>query len=348
MLAGCVAFLSAFMKNVGTLGIFMPIAIQTARRGGRPISAYLMPLAFGSLIGGTMSLIGTSPNLLISTIRQQTTGKPFHLFDFLPVGLPLTCLALVFLSFGWRLIPRGRQGQAAAEDRFEIGHSLTELRLGKDSPLIGRTVEDLEAMGDDDLSVTAVIRGGRRSIPSRHWELSEGDILLVQADPLLAKNVADKARLEVVGADTPIAAGSKSDELETGEAVVLPDSPLIGKTAKTMHLRHRFEVNLLSVSRDGQRIGTRLHQHRFRACRGLAVLPRRPSSLAEALTSLHCLPLADRGRVGAGRATASCRSPSWPAPCTTGGARAGPGRDRLPGRRGRGHAAAPCQPEGCL
>jgi len=299
VLAGCVAFLSAFMKNVGTLGIFMPIAIQTARRGGRPISAYLMPLAFGSLIGGTMTLIGTSPNLLISTIRQQTTGQPFHLFDFIPVGLPLTCLALVFLTFGWRLIPRGRQGQAAAEDRFEIGHSLTELRLGKDSPLINRTVEDLEAMGEEELSVTAVIRGSRRSIPSRHWQLSEGDILLVQADPLLAKKVADKARLEVVGADAPVFAGSKSDELETGEAVVLPDSPLVGKTAKTMHLRHRFEVNLLSVSRDGQRIGTRLHQHRFRAW-DIAVLQGRQSSLSEALISLHCLPLADRG-LGLGR-----------------------------------------------
>jgi di/tricarboxylate transporter len=300
VLAGSVAFLSAFMKNIGTLGIFMPIAIQTARRSGRPISAYLMPLAFGSLIGGTMTLIGTSPNLLISTIRQQTTGQPYHLFDFLPVGLPLTCIALVFLSFGWRLIPRGRQGQPAAEDKFEIGHYLTELRLGKASPLIGRTVEDLEAMGEDDLSVTAIIRrGGRRFIPSRHWELRTGDILLVQADPTLVKKVADEARLEVVGADEPVAEGPKSDALETGEAVVLPDSPLIGKTAKTMHLRHRFEVNLLSVSRDGQRIDTRLHQHRFRAW-DIAVLQGRQSSLSEALAALRCLPLADR-ELGLGR-----------------------------------------------
>ena len=93
MLTASVAGLSAFMKNVGTLGIFMPIAIQTAERSKRLPSLYLMPLAFGSLVGGTMTLIGTGPNLLISTVRQEMEGKPFRLFDFLPVGVPLTVVA---------------------------------------------------------------------------------------------------------------------------------------------------------------------------------------------------------------------------------------------------------------
>src|SRR5271166_3884267 len=99
-LTACVACLSAFMKNVGALGIFMPIAIQTAERRGRSPSAYLMPLAFGSLIGGTITQIGTSPNLLISAVRQDIEGRPFALFDFTPVGLPLTAVAIVFLTFG--------------------------------------------------------------------------------------------------------------------------------------------------------------------------------------------------------------------------------------------------------
>ena len=87
-LTAAVSFMSAFVKNVGALGVFMPVAIQAAERRNRPVSRYLMPLAFGSLVGGTITQIGTSPNLLISAVRQQVMGKPYHLFDFTPVGLP--------------------------------------------------------------------------------------------------------------------------------------------------------------------------------------------------------------------------------------------------------------------
>ena len=86
VLTSAVTFLSAVMKNVGALGIFLPIGIQAAERNNRPPSRYLMPLSFGSLIGGTITLIGTSPNLLISTVRQETEGRPFHFFDFTPGG----------------------------------------------------------------------------------------------------------------------------------------------------------------------------------------------------------------------------------------------------------------------
>ena len=81
-LTAAVSFLSAFVKNVGALGVFMPVAIQAAERRNRPVSRYLMPLAFGSLIGGTITQIGTSPNMLISEVRQQVMGQPYHLFDF--------------------------------------------------------------------------------------------------------------------------------------------------------------------------------------------------------------------------------------------------------------------------
>ena len=115
-LTAAVTALSAFMKNVGALGLFMPIALQAARRRDRPASRYLMPLSFGSLIGGTITEIGTSPNLLISTVRQQVLGHPYRMFDFAPVGLPLSVLAVGFLAFGWRLLPK-REGQATAEAR---------------------------------------------------------------------------------------------------------------------------------------------------------------------------------------------------------------------------------------
>jgi di/tricarboxylate transporter len=295
VLSGCVALLSAFLKNVGTLGIFMPIAIRVARRRGLPNAAYLMPLSFASLIGGTITLIGTSPNLLISTIRQQTTGHPFRLFDFVPVGLPLTAVALVFLTFGWRLTPRDRQGKPAAEDKFEIGNYQTELRVAEESPLIGKTVEDLEQLGDGDLTLTGIIReGGRRYIPSRHWQLFAKDILLIQADPQLVKEIVDQMQLELLPADEPVAGETGSDSLETMEAVVLPDSPLVGKTVAAAHLRQHYEVNLLALGTGTQRAGTRLRRHRFRPW-DIILLQGRPAALTDSLTALQCLPLADRG-----------------------------------------------------
>ena len=293
LLAGCVALLSALLKNVGTLGIFMPIAIRVARRRGLPNAAYLMPLSFASLIGGTITLIGTSPNLLISGIRQQVVGQPFGVFDFVPVGLPLTVLAVAFLTIGWRLTPRDRQGQRAAEDRFEIEHYQTELRIGADSPLVGETVETLETRAEHELTVAGIIReAGRRYIPSRHWRLFAGDILQIQGDPSAVKRLADRMRLEVVGADAMVPAGA--DPIETAEAVVLPDSPLIGRTPSGAHLRHRYEVNLLAVGSDRERTGARLHQHRFRPW-DIVLLQGREAALNDALSSLHCLPLADRG-----------------------------------------------------
>src|SRR4051812_46791942 len=97
-LTAAVTFLSAFVKNVGALGIFMPVAIQAAERQKRPVSRYLMPLAFGSLIGGTITQIGTSPNILISQVREEVSGRPFGMFDYTAIGLPLSCVAIVFLS----------------------------------------------------------------------------------------------------------------------------------------------------------------------------------------------------------------------------------------------------------
>jgi di/tricarboxylate transporter len=293
ILSGCVTFLSAFMKNVGTLGIFMPIAIQTAGRSKRSASIYLMPMAFGSLIGGTITLIGTSPNLLISTVRQEIEGKPFQLFDFVPVGLPLSILALGFLAFGWRLIPQ-RTGVRPAEGAFDIDRYTSELLIVAGSPLIGQTVSALEAMGEGDLTVAAVIRGGRqRAMPPAHWEFIAGDLVAVQADPALLKKLADEAKLKVAGAERLEQSERQKDDVIVVEAVVTDGSLLIDSTATGLHLRQRFDVNLLAVSRAGERLGARLHRLRFRAG-DVVALQGWEQDLPAILAELGCLPLADR------------------------------------------------------
>jgi len=293
-LTACVAILSAFMKNVGTLGIFMPIAIQTAERAERSPSAYLMPLAFGSLIGGTITQIGTSPNLLISVVRQDFEGHPFALFDFAPVGLPLTVLAVVFLALGWRLIPKDRAAERAVAKRFEIEDYLSEAKISGASPFAGKTVQDVEDFGNGGVAITAIIReGNRRHIPSGEWKLFESDILVLQADPAVLKPFLDQGQLELVGAAGASLLQDKEEELETVEAVVMADSPMVGQTSFDLHLRRRFQTNLLSISRGVQRLTTRLARTRFQVG-DVVLLQGRAKTLPEAMAQLGCLPLAER------------------------------------------------------
>ena len=294
MLTACVTFLSAVMKNVGTLGIFMPIAVQTARRNEQSPSCYLMPLAFGSLVGGTITLIGTSPNLLISTIRQDIEGRPFSMFDFAPVGLPLSVVAVAFLAFGWRLLPKDRRGTPTPDQRFEVDSYISEAHIPAGSSLIGKTVGDLEQLSNGEISVTAIIRErGRRYIPRAHWVLSEGDLVVLRADPVILHEVIAKGGLTLAGVAEIAGAEPKKEEVETVEAVVTAESPLIGQTPAGLSLRQRFEVNLLAISRSGEKIRTRLHRTALRVGDVIA-LQGYSDTLSETLTRLGCLPLAER------------------------------------------------------
>ncbi len=291
-LAGCVAVLSAFIKNVGTLGIFLPIAIQSARRNGQSPSLYLMPLSFASLIGGTMTLVGTSPNLLISTVRQETAGGPFAMFDFLWVGLPLTVLAVLFLSVGWRLLPVDRKGRPSDEEKFDVGRYMTELRIPEGATLAGGTVGNVEDTEEGDLIVTAVLRADRRhSIPPRNWKLAAGDILVVQSSPDVVKALVAREKLELAGdEEIDIEPG---EEIVTLEAVVGANSKLSGWTVASLRLRQRYGVNLLAVSRPGGLARERLRGHVF-APGDVIVLQGHAHGLSATLAELGCLPLADR------------------------------------------------------
>jgi di/tricarboxylate transporter len=295
-LTAAVSFMSAFVKNVGALGVFMPVAIQAAERRKRPVSRYLMPLAFGSLVGGTITQIGTSPNLLISEVREQVMGKPYHLFDFTPVGLPLTCAAIAFLSFGWRLLPTNRRGQPTPERRFAIEDYTSEALLPEESPLVGKTVAELEALADGEATVAGIIREqSRQYVPRRNWTLDAGDILVLEGDPTALQPLVDQAKLKLLGAEeiAALKPRDKDDELETVEAVIAPDSLLIGNTPRDLHLRQDFEVNLLALSRAGERTTTRLASSRF-APNDILVLQGRQRQLSHALTELGLIPLAER------------------------------------------------------
>ncbi|MFC3283479.1 SLC13 family permease [Litchfieldella rifensis] len=214
VLTGTVLVLSAVMNNVGALALMLPVAIRMAREHDSPPSLLLMPLAFGSLLGGLMTLIGTPPNIIIASYRGAQTGDNFGMFSFTPVGVTVAVVGLLFLVLlGWRLTPR-RKGQASADELFDTANYLSELRVIKDSKAQGWTLRELHEALEETIPVLAVVRDDKRT-PGHAFlgSLREGDILLVEADTDELKLLENKAGLKIGSHDTADAdAAEEADE----------------------------------------------------------------------------------------------------------------------------------------
>ena len=289
-------FCSAFMNNVGALAILMPVALETASRQERSPATLLMPLSFGAILGGLATMIGTPPNIIIAQYRADVFDQPFTMFDFAPVGGVIAILGVIYLVlFGWRLIPRHRRGQGNAEDIFQIRDYMTEVRLGADTSLVGRSIATLPELDDLDVLVTALIRGDeRRPAPSRRTRLQADDILVLRADPTDLNSFIEVAKLELVGDEELSPEHLRSDEIALIEAVITTGSRLIKQSARTANLRNRHGLNLLAIARQGQRIRSRLDRVVMQAG-DVLLLQGNSGSMPETLSPLGCLPLMHRG-----------------------------------------------------
>ncbi|WP_067336941.1 SLC13 family permease [Stappia indica] len=183
-LTGLGAALSGFMNNVGAMALLMPVALQLARRLDMTPGRMLMPLAFGTILGGMTTLIGTPPNLIVSGFRASAGGGggSFSMFDFAPVGLAVALAGLAFIvNIGWRLVPITR---AAAGEAFEIGSYLTEVRVEEKGKADGMNLYEIEAELDKAAAqVVGLVRGGLRvSAPRGNRRVQGGDVLVLEAD----------------------------------------------------------------------------------------------------------------------------------------------------------------------
>ncbi|HSC16648.1 MAG TPA: SLC13 family permease [Gammaproteobacteria bacterium] len=321
LLAGlCVigALLSSFMNNVGALALLMPIAIAGARTGGYSVALLLMPLSFATLLGGTTTLIGTPPNLLMADLAERLRGEPFSMFEFTPVGAAITVAGILFMvTIGWRFLPRVREGAKSSTELFDIGHYVTEARLPPKSGFIGKTIREFEDSSGDRAIVLGLVHGDTRLRPRSSYVLQDGDVLLLQAETEALQEFVKAAHIDLVAAapndrpdlpsaeaavPVPAEAAAKAAKteprpaarlLETTEAVVTPTSWVQGSTARTLRLRARYDANLLAISRRGRPIATRLRDVALFA--GDVLLLEGPSGdLPDIITKLGCLPLADR------------------------------------------------------
>ena len=298
LLTAVVALASAFMNNVGALALLMPVAIWMSRQHNRSPSILLMPLAFGSLLGGTMTLIGTPTNIIVASYRPQTGADTFSMFDFLPVGIIVTLVGLLFIVLlGWRLTPK-RQQVVSEKNLFQVSGYFTELRVGSSSNYIGKTLHELlnSIKEEADIVVLAQVRGGtRRNSPSMYSILREDDTLLIEADPDSLELLLEKSGFELA-ASAKDKQGSDKDTLKTEltEVIVTPSSSLIGRSAATLDLRERHGINILAVARQGRQVRRRLSKVQFIAG-DILLVQGGSEAAAGSLNQLGCLPLASRG-----------------------------------------------------
>ena len=323
VLTGTVTVLSAVMNNVGALALLLPVAMRMAREHNSSPSLLLMPLAFGSLLGGLMTLIGTPPNIIIASYRGAQTGDNFGMFSFFPVGVVVAAVGLAFIVLvGWRLTPR-REGQSSAEELFDTDNYLVELKVGEESKAIGWTLREMHEALEETIPVVAVVRDDkRRAGHAFHGSLREGDILLVEGGPEEMKLLEDKAGLslgaeaededEEEDADTAKQAGreeeagDKKDKqgkkkrngvdtegLQLVEAVVRNDSMMVNRTVVQLRLQNQHGLHLVAVARDGARLKQRLREIRFKPG-DVLLLQGDEGGLSESLATLGCLPLANR------------------------------------------------------
>ncbi|WP_116810129.1 SLC13 family permease [Steroidobacter cummioxidans] len=301
LLVTTVTVLSAFVKNIGALAMMLPVAFQMAKRSKTSPSVFLMPMAFGSLLGGLTTLIGTSPNIIVSRLRAEITGAPFAMFDFAPVGVGLAAVGIVFLAIAYRLLPLDRAGAPTLGEAMDIHDYLTEGRVRAESTIVGKTMADLRGSAGPEVVVTAIVRDGERISPLPDLVMRQNDIVLLQGEPAALQQALARVGLELAGEARSTRGDKVNEEIGGIEAIIGPDSLLIGQAAGDLALHARFNVNLLAVSRSGQRFADRLRDIQLRAG-DIIVLQGSLGNMPALLRDLGCLPLAPREiRLGSAR-----------------------------------------------
>jgi len=290
-----VAVASAFMNNVGALAIMMPIAINMARKSGNPPSHILMPIAFASLLGGMTTLIGTPPNIIIATFRGDELERPFGMFDFSPVGAVLALAGIAFITLvGWRLLPR-RAARKSDAELFDIDDYITEVEVTSDSRIKGKCLDELTEISKADVQILGIVRNRRRiHAPGPDEVLRARDTIILETDAEGLKTFIEDtgAKLAAGRKFRKDAEGSKS--IAVTEAIVMADSPLVGRTAAGLRLRNRYGINVLAVARQERKLRRRLDKVVFRTG-DVLLLQGREHMLGDTIASIGCLPLAQRG-----------------------------------------------------
>jgi di/tricarboxylate transporter len=264
LLMVAVGLMSAFMSNVGAAAILLPAVMSVARTTDVAPSKLLIPLAWASLLGGNVTMIGTPPNILASSIMESYGGiEPFSFFDFAPMGIVVLTAGILYMLFvGRRLLPERTPGGGLV-DSYPVQEYLTEARVADDSPLVGKTVQEADLERHHGLNVIHVhlcCQEGETVSATTEHRLQPGDELHLEATANAILDAAETLGLTPVP-DRPIQAWEPEPErsaFELAEVVLAPTSSLRCKTLQEIDFRSRFGLAVLAIRHQGKTLFERL------------------------------------------------------------------------------------------
>lgn len=324
-LSGIASVLSAIMNNVGALALMLPVALKTSAKQMRSPSILLMPLAFASILGGMITMIGTPPNIIISTLREtqyteikkraledsasisakylisqdinaeQFIPEPFGMLDFSPVGGIITILGVMFVALiGWRLIPKGSYKKAGSDTLFSIDEYITEIRIPKESKFIKKQIKEIENITESRLKIIGAISNDSSTyVPKNNYIIKEGDRFLIQCDPVNLKLMMDEYKLRLTKEMRQRINNLKDGDTSYKEVLVMPDSPLINRGRTYFRRRTSNSITILSVARQNKPIRKRLEKMIFKVG-DVLLLEGNLDNLKVNLSNLNLIPLAQR------------------------------------------------------
>ncbi len=255
------AVLSAFISNTACTAFFIPIVIAVAARAKTSPSKLLLPLAFCSILSSSVTLISTSSNLVVSGLMTTAGLVPMNMFELAPVGIPITIVGLFYMFFvGRRLIPN-RAAPAELLESFGVRPYLTEILILPDSPLVGKTLEESGLGRDLDLNVLQIVRNkDQRLAPARSLALQADDVILVEGVREEILKIKDTSGIEIK-ADVKLSDPNlQTEDAALVEVILLPGSPLIGRTLKKARFRERYGLHVLALNRHGQNVLRKISQ----------------------------------------------------------------------------------------
>ncbi len=248
----CAAFFSAFINNIGAAAMLMPLVVSVGQKSRISPSKLLIPLAFGSLLGGVCTLIGTPPNILMNALLTEYTGQSFSMFDFTPVGLVILATGVLYMALVGRFLLPNRKAGTLTE-AYQVKEYITEAVVLDGSPLHGRRISQCGLDRQFGLKVRAILRGRQKfPFPHRNRKIQTGDILFLEGDPQAILKVRKGQGLAIVPEqDNPTLDESDKSSMVVVEASLLPNSDLAGKTLREVHFADTFGLTVLAIWRSG-------------------------------------------------------------------------------------------------
>lgn len=279
---------SAFMNNVN---VIMPISIKLAKKRQQSPSLILMPLAYATLLGGMLTLVGSSPNIIVSSIRKDSFGASFHLFDFFKVSIFLVIVGIIYISLiAWRFLPKTKSA-IKLEETTQIEDYCTELLIHKESKLIGLTLKEVSENPVHQIDIIGIIRDHKYM---HHISLSESiqmyDIIMVEADADDLKSFIESNNLMLMTEDMPLIDELRDKNLSMIELVVMKDSPIIGKRPIDLNLREKYDIALLAKTSSSKHKTKRIYQQQINAG-DVLLIQGNTVRLPEQILNLGCMAL---------------------------------------------------------